>query len=224
MRATVAEFRPGGQCAQMERGRVREANSSDVRSNLRIDRIAGTKLAQAGGVFAYCLHRRVQMVRGPEENGEAAHVAQKPDIVRSFYHTMSTETVTNQNQGVVHSQAGVPLEIQVETATRTLARLQEDFIASLPFATESQALAVIAAAESEETVKVPGFNTTFRLSKANKADVQLARARHGKAMTAKREEIAEEVARSEITSRKYKLAKDGKSLLCKLAYVAPRAL
>jgi hypothetical protein len=54
----------------------REANRMDVRSNLRIDHFAGMKLAQAGGVLAYCLRRLAQIVRRPDDNGEAVHVAQ----------------------------------------------------------------------------------------------------------------------------------------------------
>lgn len=137
--------------------------------------------------------------------------------------TIETQKVMNQ-VNLAYSQADMPLELKLENASKILARLQEDFIASLDYANADQLRAVVAAAESDVAIKVPGYNTTFRLSKDQKDEVKQARERHSVAMTLKRDEIAETVARSTITSYKYKMAKDGKTINGKLAFVAPRRL
>ena len=144
--------------------------------------------------------------------------------IRRF--TMSTiqgSTVTNQNpnQGIVFSQADLPLSIKLENALIAAKRAQEDFLRSLPYATESQAEQCVAAAHSNEIVKVQGLNTIFRLDAAQKKKVGEAREAHGKAATARRDEIAEDVARSQITSWKFKMNKEGQ-VLGKLSYIAPK--
>lgn len=122
------------------------------------------------------------------------------------------QTVTkNENQGVAHDQSALPLDLKIENAQIVLKRLQEDFLRTLPFATDAEAQLVYDAALSYEVRKVPGLNTKFRLSGAQKAKLKEAHETHSREATLKKGEIGKQIANcSQITRYKFKGSREGK--------------
>lgn len=81
----------------------------------------------------------------------------------------------------------------------------------LPYATDEQVAAVVAAAEGFESVKVKGMGTLWRLSESQKEAVKEARGRHAANATARKAEIGEQIKTcSAVTRYKFKASRDGK--------------
>ena len=118
--------------------------------------------------------------------------------------TMNTTTT----KAITHE---IPLADAIDLARMRVSILEAEFNATLPFATDEQAAACIAAAEGFQAVKVPGLGTTFRLSASQKLAVKEARTRHSTNATAQKAQIAEKIANCmSITRFKFKATREGK--------------
>ena len=118
--------------------------------------------------------------------------------------TMNTTTTTK----VTHE---IPLADAIDLARMRCSILEAEFQATLPFATDEQAAACVAAAEGFQAVKVPGLGTQFRLSASQKLAVKEARQRHSATATEQKAQIAEKIANcTTITRFKFKANREGK--------------
>ena len=135
-------------------------------------------------------------------DGETAQGALVP--IGSPLLTMNTTTT----KAITHE---IPLADAIDLARMRCSILEAEFQATLPFATDEQAAACIAAAEGFQAVKVPGLGTTFRLSASQKLAVKEARTRHSANATEQKAQIAEKIANcTTITRFKFKANRDGK--------------